>query len=82
MSHGKWRCEECVSCKACGDRAKDHPGKGRVVNGRSTADYCNTCFLELTEGKICYGGTVSFFDSSGYEHLSEGQRHGRRHTDC
>lgn len=70
----KWR------CKACRDSAWDTPEKERTVAGRSSADYCKTCFLELTEGKIPLVGNIAIFNASGYEYLSEGQRHGRSHT--
>ena len=68
------------NCKACGEKAYSTPEAEKTVDGRSTADYCRDCFLELTVGRVPPGMVTPTMDNSGLNYLSTGQRHGRRST--
>lgn len=68
-------------CRSCGDEARDTAEEAAVAGGRSSADHCAECFLELTEG-IIPGGTVPTFHVSGLGYQVPRQSHGRGKTSC
>lgn len=48
-------------CLSCGDRIKYHKPEDRLcVQGRKSDDYCATCFVELSFGKITNGNVRVF----------------------